>query len=283
MRPSFTALTQELTRARGCLSLRHHPELKSQAARAASAGLVFRPLPSVIAHADLANDPATLMRAAVLHDPGVIFLGRSAARLLVGPTFPSELTTVDVAHRYRGDSPAALRFHCYRPPQASLEIGRSVMMQNCDAAALWAAERGDFDVAFHGFRDQLITRSSLRSMAESGHERRCGAWISVAWLLRGEPWSHPELELHEMMRARAMRGWAGNHRVRVAGKTYFIDIAFPLQRLAVEVDSRQHHSTLAGLERDQRRQNTLVNAGWKVLRFSPLRIATEGDRRRRNG
>ena len=58
------------------------------------------------------------------------------------------------------------------------------------------------------------------------------------------------------------------HRVTVEGRTYFVDLAYPEQRLAIEVDGYAFHSDRTTFDRDRRRQNDLVNAGWIVLRFT---------------
>jgi very-short-patch-repair endonuclease len=57
-------------------------------------------------------------------------------------------------------------------------------------------------------------------------------------------------------------------RVIVGGRTYFLDFAWPHERVAVECDSMLAHSTPSRLEADLIRQNDLVAAGWTVLRFT---------------
>lgn len=58
------------------------------------------------------------------------------------------------------------------------------------------------------------------------------------------------------------------HRVVLDGRTYFIDLAYPEPRLAIEVDGYGFHGDRTTFDRDRRRQNDLVNAGWTVLRFT---------------
>jgi len=58
------------------------------------------------------------------------------------------------------------------------------------------------------------------------------------------------------------------HRVDGEGFRYFVDFAWPEQRLAVECDSIAYHSGLRELQGDVVRQNRLVLAGWTVLRFT---------------
>lgn len=47
------------------------------------------------------------------------------------------------------------------------------------------------------------------------------------------------------------------------------DIAFPCDRLVVEVDGWQYHGKhLEDFQRDRARQNLLTIAGWRILRFT---------------
>ena len=85
---------------------------------------------------------------------------------------------------------------------------------------------------------------------------------------RDSPWSPPERRVHVLLREADITGWHGNLRVEVNGDPYFVDIGFPGHRLEVEIDGREFHSGPAEFERDRWRQNDLVNAGWRVLRFT---------------
>lgn len=49
---------------------------------------------------------------------------------------------------------------------------------------------------------------------------------------------------------------------------YRVDFAYPELRIAIEVDGFEVHGTPAALQADLERQNTLVAAGWTVLRFT---------------
>ncbi len=68
-----------------------------------------------------------------------------------------------------------------------------------------------------------------------------------------------------------------HHRTRFIGR---IDFAYPADRLAIEVDGYESHSSLDAFRRDRARQNELVGLGWTVLRFTwddvvhhPARVA----------
>ena len=71
-----------------------------------------------------------------------------------------------------------------------------------------------------------------------------------------------------LLREAGITGWRANHLVRIGGRRYFIDVAFPRALLAIEVDGLAHHSDRLAFQRDRRRQNDLVAAGWTILRFT---------------
>ena len=66
------------------------------------------------------------------------------------------------------------------------------------------------------------------------------------------------------------------------GRLYYIDIAFPHVKLAIEIDGRRHEEDQDLFESDRWRQNALVADGWRVLRFTweMLQRAPRGCRRR---
>ena len=47
-----------------------------------------------------------------------------------------------------------------------------------------------------------------------------------------------------------------------------LDFAWPAQRLIVEIDGREWHTGRDAFQRDRRRQNALIDAGWRVIRFT---------------
>lgn len=56
----------------------------------------------------------------------------------------------------------------------------------------------------------------------------------------------------------------------VPGRNFRIDMALPDKRIAIEVDGWQHHAkTLEGFRTHTHRQNALVGAGWRPLRYLP--------------
>lgn len=58
------------------------------------------------------------------------------------------------------------------------------------------------------------------------------------------------------------------HRVRVAGRTFRVDLAYPDVRLAIELDGWEFHRTRTAFDQDRSRANALVVGGWTVVRFT---------------
>jgi len=85
---------------------------------------------------------------------------------------------------------------------------------------------------------------------------------------RSERWSTAERLGHRLLRAGRIKGWETNLPVRVNGQLFYIDIAFKQQKLAIEIDGRLHETDNDLFESDRWRQNALVAAGWRVLRFT---------------
>jgi very-short-patch-repair endonuclease len=57
------------------------------------------------------------------------------------------------------------------------------------------------------------------------------------------------------------------HQVRIGGRVYRLDLAYPEARLAIELDGSVHLERPVW-EADHARQNALILAGWTLLRFT---------------
>ena len=89
------------------------------------------------------------------------------------------------------------------------------------------------------------------------------------------------LVLLALLRA-GIAGLTTQEEVCIDGRTYFIDIALPELRIAIEFDGRiKYGETVsqvhASIEAEQRRQRALERAGWKVIRvrWSDLTLIDE--------
>jgi very-short-patch-repair endonuclease len=65
--------------------------------------------------------------------------------------------------------------------------------------------------------------------------------------------------------------------VHTAGQQFRLDFAYVAQKIAVECDGFGTHGTRHAFEDDRRRQNLLVLAGWRVLRFTWRQVTGSPD------
>jgi len=75
--------------------------------------------------------------------------------------------------------------------------------------------------------------------------------------------------------AAGLRPPTRQHRVVIDGRVYFLDLAYPKERIAIEVDGFEFHRSRQAFDEDRTRQNDLVRAGWSVLRFTSRSTAEE--------
>ncbi|MCW2541451.1 MAG: hypothetical protein JWN95_3176 [Frankiales bacterium] len=257
-----------------------HGELDSMVRRGE-----LKPLyPGTYLHGSLTPTyPQRLRAASLWADPAVVS-HHSAARLLMLPVDVSTTVihlTVD-DRRYRR-TPSGIDLH--RVPVGPGEItsvrGLRVTTRVRSLVDLCRAESPALarNLADRGIQLGWIEPSDLvRSVA--AHPGRTGNTQLRAILAGIEPGAHAESErvFHRLLRNAGVRGWRAQHRVRVRGRTCRIDVAFPEQRLAIEIDGRRYHDELSDrFEDDRARQNALVAAGWRVLRFTWRQLTERPD------
>ena len=61
---------------------------------------------------------------------------------------------------------------------------------------------------------------------------------------------------------------AQQHTVRIGGRTFRIDLAYPVLKLAIELDGWEFHNSRTAFDDDRARANLLVAHGWTVVRFT---------------
>jgi very-short-patch-repair endonuclease len=86
--------------------------------------------------------------------------------------------------------------------------------------------------------------------------------------------SEAERLLVRLLRAHKITGWKANYPIG----GYKVDVAFPKQKVVIEVDGWAFHSDHEDFVKDRRRQNTIVQLGWKVLRFTWLDLTEYPER-----
>lgn len=86
--------------------------------------------------------------------------------------------------------------------------------------------------------------------------------------------SEAERLLHRILREAGITGWKANYRVG----GYRVDVGFPVQKVAIEVDGFAFHSGAQEFQIDRTRQNDIVLMRWQVLRFTWLDLTEYPDR-----
>jgi very-short-patch-repair endonuclease len=90
--------------------------------------------------------------------------------------------------------------------------------------------------------------------------------------------SEAERRMHMLLRRARIEGWSAGARIFDAqGLVGVVDLLFEAERVVVEIDGWRAHSGPAAFQRDRRRQNRLLLAGYVVLRFTWDDITTRPD------
>lgn len=80
--------------------------------------------------------------------------------------------------------------------------------------------------------------------------------------------SHLEVAIIRIIRAAGLPEPVRQHVVVMAGEKFRLDLAYPDHMLFLEGDGFGVHGMRSAFERDRHRQNLLVVAGWRPLRFT---------------
>jgi very-short-patch-repair endonuclease len=81
-----------------------------------------------------------------------------------------------------------------------------------------------------------------------------------------------------LCRARHLPRPQVNAWIALQPTSYEADFLWRAERLDVELDGRHVHATPRAFERDRRRHQRLLVAGWRVVRFTARQLADEPDR-----
>ena len=273
MRTSQLDLARLLS-TEGAISRQQHPELAAALAWQLRKGRLQAVLPGVYASPDAAAELTTRVRALLLADPDAVLTGSTAARFSFWPGVRCEV--VECATRREHAPRRGFRFSRRQVP---LELVRERAGVRHTAPALTAldlCEELGGDGIDQVLRSRAATLLQLRRALELTPGRP-GNGLRRELLLdsRDQPWSAAERRAHRLLRAARVTGWRSNHPVELDGRRYYLDIAFPRLRVAVEIDGRLHEDDPDVFEQDRHRQNHLVLHGWTVLRFTWAMLGEE--------
>lgn len=254
-------------RREGAVAVRDHPQLARSLQRGAQDGVLRMLLPGVYVAHDRGADLDIRIQAAARWIPYAVLVGPAAARLTFWPDV--RFATVTLAASRGRRSPAGF---CVvgDPLDPQLVVEREGLRMT--RAALTALDL----VAGHGgagIDEALRTRAcSLADMHEALRltpgRRGNGARRAMLHDSRDEPWSEAERLAHMLLRQARIRGWHPNYPVSIAGRRYYLDIAFPAQRVVIEIDGYQTHGKPAQFHRDRRKWSDLTAAGWRIVHLT---------------
>lgn len=211
--------------------------------------------------------PAARVRAAVWScGTRSVASGPTAAWWLGLITDPPEVVDVTVPRHANGRAAPGIRTR--RRDLAAIDIVQERRLR-VTALPLTVLEAAATRGGGSAIMDRALQRHLELPALWSAHLRnkgRYGAPAARRLLQSAGSGARSEAErlLIRLLQASRTEGWIANHPV--AG--YVVDVAFPVQRVAIEVDGWAFHSAQAAFQRDRIRQNAIAVSGWQVLRFT---------------
>jgi len=250
----------------GLVCSRDHPELGAMVRYLARQGRLIRLLPGIFCEPGRRCDEHVRIVAATAWRPDGVLVGLAAAKLGFWPKVP--VPEVVVAHQSAASLPGFRTVRWVPKPEHVIQRA-GVRFTDASLSAIWLAATDEGVAIDEALRRRVATLDSLTcalasmKSASGNAERR-----RVLHESRENPWSQGERRLHAWLFTAGYRGWKGNYPVTVNGHSYFLDVAFPGEKVAIEFDGLGFHQTREQLLAVHRRQNDLVAAGWRMLRVS---------------
>ena len=250
----------------GVISRADHPELRGATERLLRSGELVPVLPGIYSTPAHGGDRVVRLLAAA-RDPDAVFVERTAAQLTFWPQLSGD--QVCCATRTEMKPRAGFRFDRRHVPPELVHERRGLRMTVPALTALDLCVEEGGDAIDRALRTRTATLAGLHRAFELTRNRR-GNKDRRSLLLdsRDEPWSEAERLAHRLLRSAGITGWRANRKVVIEGHVYYIDVAFPALKLAIEIDGRLHETNEDLFESDRWRQNALVLEGWMVLRFT---------------
>jgi hypothetical protein len=226
------------------------------------AGLTGRPGP----------DPGTTRAwAAALTCPAAI-VSHHTAGLLWGLDLPVD-DLLHVTDRAPARRRTGLVVHTRAVADDDIEvlIGLAVTSASAtvvDCASVLTYEQG-LRLVTSAYRTRLLTPAEFVRRVHAAAGRHGAPRLArLARACASDAWSVAEVVAHDVLRRGGVTGWAANvplHDER--GLIGIVDLLFERERLVVEIDGRAFHGA-AQQQHDRERQNRIVCAGYRILRFS---------------
>jgi very-short-patch-repair endonuclease len=236
------------------------PELAKVLDRALRLGEIEAVLPGVYARTHHKSFPEVRVEALRLYEPRAVLVEHAAARLSFWPEVEVDDVAATVPRKLV--SRAGYRFLRRTIPAQLIEEIDGIRMTK---PALTAVDLGA-DAIDQALRTGAATLEDMRdALAAIPWQPGNAARRLVLQESSEEPWSSAERQFHRLLRAAGITGWRGN--VEAPGTSHTVDVLFAAERLVIEIDGQHYHGD-GRFEYDRWRQNEIVLAGWRVLRFT---------------
>jgi very-short-patch-repair endonuclease len=216
--------------------------------------------------------PALTDRAAYLAVPGAVMAGPSAARSWGFPV--SDRRTVVLLDDDRIlRAPGVL---ILRGPLDPRDVGAVHGAQTTwrertifDCLRLMDQQSG-VDLLDHALQQRWLGLDRLAELIFQNIGRRGVDQVRrLVRVVSGGERSEAERVLTNLLRRAGVIGWRANAPIfDDRGLIGLGDLVFEADKLVIEVDGWAYHVQADRFQRDRRRQNRLVRAGWRVLRFT---------------
>lgn len=247
------------------LAVRDHPRLRTTLWRLARAGELESPFPGIVVRAGDDRAITRLVAASLWTAPhGVIHAQTAAHVWLNEPIGP----VIELAHPTRRSRPGALvTRHLVSPEFVIASRGLRLATPTYVATQLAGDDHGRLLSEFlrTGLADQGHAQRALESFARSPGQVQRRRQLRDC---EQNPWSLAEVRLHSLLHEANITGWRANATIRLDGQVFHPDVLFEAEHLVLEFDGRASHQSADQFLRDRERQNLLVLAGYRVLRFT---------------
>lgn len=252
-----------------------------------SSGLLARVFPRVYAVAAIVDDPAVMRLAALRYAEGRAALSHTSALSEYGlcTELPHAVhLTVSTSTRLR--SRRGLVVHrrngfTVEPPQVLHRGGLPLVRLDRALVEAWPlvppVERRAAVIA--AVRQRRTTPARIR--AELAGLPRLPDRRSLQHVLALlDAGCQSELEiwgLEQVFDHPALPPSVAQHPVRVGGRVVYLDRAYLVERVAVEMDGAAYHDNRSAFEHDRRRDALIARLGWLTVRFGYQRLVGEPD------
>lgn len=247
------------------VAIRSHPSLRSTLWRLVRCGELTSPLPGVVVRSEDADPFTRLASVALWSQPKGVIHSTTAGQIWLGQRMDGPIRLAHPSLRSRED--VVVSRHLV--PEEFVVTAKQVRLA---AGAYVAAELADRD---RGRTLSECLREGLASQADAqsalGCFRRAPGQSERRRTMRNcqsTPWSFAEVRLHKILWDAGVTGWSANTAIRLSGQVFHPDVLFEDEKLVIEFDGKASHQAAGQFLRDRERQNLLVLAGYRVLRFT---------------